>query len=473
MRLSHWLGGTDPGAEALVTSRGDRLSYGALRQAAETAAAALSACGAGPGRVVAVRVRDPGGALVAMLAALETGAAVLPVDVRAGEAGLAATVGRARPAAIVRDCTLDGMLAFDAPPAPRDLGPDAGLLLFTSGSSGEPKGVVLGRGAVAANVEAILGYLPVRTFRRTAIILPMSYSYALVGQALVTLRAGGTALMFSDVGFPALQLEAMAREGATGLSSVPPSLRWLCQAALEAEPDERPALGYLASAGAPLDETTRRMLKQAFPAARRFNQYGLTEACPRVTAIGDDEPYFEDGSAGRPLAGLSVVAVDADGEALPPGVAGELVVAGPSVMLGYLDDPEGTARAFCAHGLRTGDTGMVDASGYVWVTGRHDGVVKCGGERVSVEEVAAVVRKAAGVTDAVVVAVPDELLGSRLVAYVEASVPDVVARVSEAARHHLSAAKRPHRIVAVAALPRGPHGKIDLAALRKQAGAGA
>jgi acyl-CoA synthetase (AMP-forming)/AMP-acid ligase II len=126
----------------------------------------------------------------------------------------------------------------------------------------------------------------------------------------------------------------------------------------------------------------------------------------------------------------------------------------------------------CAYGLRTGDTGRVDAEGYVYVAGRHDGVVKCGGERVSVEEVAAVVRRAEGVDDAAVVAVPDELLGSRLVAYVEASGPDVVARVSEAARRHLPAAKRPHRIVEIQALPRGPHGKVDLAALRRLAGAG-
>ena len=470
--LRHWLARGAADAPALVTSRGERLSYAALRAAASDAAAALAMAGAGPGRVVAVRVREPAGALLAMLGALETGACVLPVDVRVGEAALAATVARARPVAVVREAALDGSLAFDAPPAPRALDPEAGLLLFTSGSSGEPKGVVLAREAVVANVEAILGYLPVARFPRTAIVLPMSYSYALVGQALATLRAGGRVLMFSDIGFPALQLEALAREGATGLSSVPPSLRWICQAALEVAPGERPPLGYLASAGAPLDETTRRLLGEAFPAARRFNQYGLTEACPRVTAIGCDEAPFAEGSVGRALPGLSVVAVDAAGCALPPDSVGELAVAGPSVMRGYLDDAAGTARAFCAHGLRTGDTGRVDARGYVWVLGRHDGVVKCGGERVSLEEVAAVVRRAEGVADAVVVAVPDELLGSRLVAYVEASAPDVIAAVGEAARHHLPAAKRPHRIVALAALPRGPHGKVDLAALRKQAEAG-
>lgn len=470
--IRHWLARGAADATAIETSRGERLTYAELAAACEGAAAALRLAGAGPGRVVAVRVREPGPALVAMLAAMETGACVLPVDARAGDAGLAATLERARPTALVREATLDGHLSFDGLGGARTLDEDAGLLLFTSGSSGRPKGVVLGRDAVAANVEAILGYLPVARHPRTAIVLPIGYAYALVGQALASLRAGGTAIMLADLGFPALQAEAMAKAGASGLSSVPTSLRWLAQGVLELDPADRPRLGYVASAGAALDAGTAALLAEAFPGATRFNQYGLTEACPRVTAIADAEPPFAEGSVGRPLPGLAVVAVDADGRALPPGAVGELAVAGPSVMRGYLDDPEGTAGAFCAHGLRTGDSGRVDAAGYVWVLGRRDGVVKCGGERVSVEEVAAVVRRAPGVADAAVVAVPDEVLGARLVAYVETDVADVVARVSEAARRHLPAAKRPHRIVALDALPRGPHGKVDLAALRRHAGPG-
>jgi acyl-CoA synthetase (AMP-forming)/AMP-acid ligase II len=467
----HWVGRGR--GEALVTSGGERLDHAALALAARRVASSLREAGAGPGRVVAVHVEAPGPALVAMLGVLESGAALLPLDARLGASGLADTLARARPLVVVDGATLDGEVGFVAPsgngsatPA-RTLSPEAGLLLFTSGSSGEPKGVVLDARAIAANVDAILGYLPVAEHPRTAITLPLSYSYALVGQALTTLRAGGTVILLGDVPFPAVQLEALVRFEATGLSSVPTQLRWLARAAGQAT--ARPRLGYVASAGAALDAGTRSLLAETFPGARRFNQYGLTEACPRVTAIADDDPRFEAGSVGRPLPGLSVVAVDEAGEALPPGAVGELAVAGPSVMRGYLDDPDGTARAFCGHGLRTGDVGHVDAAGYVWVAGRRDGLVKCGGERVSVEEVAAVVRRAPGVHDAAVVAVPDVTLGSRLVAYVEASEPDTVARVGEAARTHLPAAKRPHRVVALRELPRGPHGKIDLAALRGMA----
>jgi acyl-coenzyme A synthetase/AMP-(fatty) acid ligase len=387
--------------------------------------------------------------------------------VRAGEASQEDVLSRARPVAVVTEAGLDGELQWHAPSAPRTVAEAAGLLLFTSGSSGVPKGVVLGKAGIEANVDAILSYLPVAHFSTTALVLPMSYSYALVGQALVTLRAGGRLLLLNDVPFASTQVEAMANEGATGLSSVPTSLRLICQAALELAPGDRPPLGYMASAGAPLDEKTRGLMKDAFPDAQRFNQYGLTEACPRVTGLSDAEPAFAHGSVGRPLPGITVTAVTPDGTPLPPGEVGELLVQGPSVMLGYLDDPEGTARVLTPDGLRAGDRGYVDADGFVFVLGREDGVVKVAGERISVEEVAAVLRLAPGVREACVVAVPDELMGAHLVAFIEPQPGvDATPAVREAARQRLSAARRPRRVVQLAELPRGANGKLDLAALR-------
>lgn len=454
-------------APAIVTSRGDRLTYAELRHAVARASGSLAAVGARAGRVVAVAVKEPAGALVAMLAALEAGAAVLPLDVRAGEESRRAVIERARPVAIVTGGGPDGALELAPSDAPRELPPEVGLLLFTSGSSGVPKGVLLGKAGIEANVEAILSYLPVREHPVTALVLPISYSYALVGQALVTLRAGGQLLLLNDIAFAATQVEAMRELGASGLSSVPTSLRLLASAALELPPDERPTPGYLASAGAPLDARTRELLHEAFPAARRFNQYGLTEACPRVTALSDAEPAFARGSVGRPLPGITVRIADPEGAPLPAGEVGELVIRGPSVMLGYLDDPEGTARVLTPGGLRAGDMGYMDAEGYLYVVGREDGVVKCAGERVSVEEVASVLRSAPGVREACVVALPDELMGAQLIGFVEPA--GVAAAAKDAARRLLPAAKRPRRIVEMQGLPRGANGKLDLAALRQLA----
>jgi long-chain acyl-CoA synthetase len=247
----------------------------------------------------------------------------------------------------------------------------------------------------------------------------------------------------------------MSRHGAEGLSSVPSSLRLFARAV--AEGSAAPPLRYVASAGAPLDAATVALVRASFPGARLWNQYGLTEASPRVAAIADDDPAFARGAAGRLLEGIEA---RVEGE--------EIFVRGPSVMLGYLDDGEATARALSPDGwLRTGDVGRLEDR-CLFVRGRADGVVKCAGERVGLDEVAAALRECDGVADACVVALPDEALGARLVAFVEA-VAESAAKARARLRTRLTPAKRPARIVAVESLPRLTSGKIDRQALQRRA----
>jgi len=176
-----------------------------------------------------------------------------------------------------------------------------------------------------------------------------------------------------------------------------------------------------------------------------------------VAAIADDDPAFARGAAGRPLHGIEL---RIEGE--------EIMVRGPSVMLGYLDDPEATGRTLLPGGwLRTGDVGHLE-DGCLFVHGRGDGVVKCAGERVGLDEVAAVMRECPGIADACVVALPDEALGARLVGFVEAPA-GVVAELRKFLRLKLLPAKRPAQLVAVESLPRLPSGKIDRQALRRRA----
>jgi long-chain acyl-CoA synthetase len=434
-------------APALITAGGEELSYRALAKAVRAEADALRGQGAGPGKLVALALPDAKQFVVSALAVWECGAVLLPLDVRAGLSPVQALIRRARPF-LLR--TAAGMERL---PDGRELDARVALLLFTSGSSGPPKGVLLSRDGLRANVEAILRYLPAG---RAAIVLPLTYSYALVGQVLTTLQAGATALLLGELKYPAEQLEAMVRLKATGLSSVPSSLRLLARAVIEGS--GAPELSYVASAGAPLDPATVALIRTAFPGARLWNQYGLTEASPRVAAISDEDPAFAEGSAGRPLQGIDV---RAEGE--------EILVRGPSVMLGYLDDPDATARALAGGWLHTGDVGRLDSSGRLFVHGRGDGVVKCAGERVGLDEVAAVLRECPGVADACVIALPDEALGARLVAFIE-STPEVVTAARKALREKLLPAKRPGQIVALAELPRMPSGKIDRQALLRRAG---
>ncbi len=446
-------GPAEPDAEALVRESGEVVTYGALARVVARAAGQLRGAGACPGVSVALALADPVGLLISALAVWEAGAVCVPLDLRAGAAAAEEIAARAHARLVVRGCGADGELQLELRNGPA-IDPRAALLLFTAGSSGKPKGVLLSAAGLRANVMAILGYLPIGDHPRTALTLPLAYSYALVGQALTTLRAGGALLILSELGYPALQLASMARLRASGLSSVPAALRLLAR--LVAEGAEPPPLGYLASAGAPLDAPTAGALRTAFPRARLFNQYGLTEASPRVAAIEDRDPAFAKGAAGRALPGLTV---------WTEGAQGDIFVKGPSVMLGYLDDPEATAHALSAEGaLRTGDVGFVDESGALHVRGRGDGVVKVAGERVSLDEIAEVLR-AAGARDAAVVALPDQALGARLIAFAE--VPEAgLAALRRAVREQLGPAKRPAQIVAVHSLPRLPSGKADLVQLR-------
>ena len=451
------------GAPAIVRSNGDALSYDALRAAISRASRELAARGARGGRAVGVAVADPCGFVVASLAAWDAGAAVVPLDSRAGDGWIAAAARRAGVVATVTSATVEGALELTSGEgAPID--ERAALVLFTSGSSAEPKAVLLSSVGIDANVRAIVRYLPIAAHPRTAVVVPLSYSYGLVGQVLTTLHVGATLLLLGDVVFPPLQVDAMRALDARGLSTVPTSLRVLARALAERPAQDAPSLGYVASAGGPLDASTIAATRAAFRGARLYNQYGLTEASPRVAAIDDGEPAFARGSVGRALAGTEVWAACPDGSRAPPGVEGELVIRGPSIMLGYLGDPAGTARVLSGDGaLRTGDAGYVDDEGYLFVSGRCDGVVKCGGERVSVEEIAALLRTHAGVREACVIAVPHTDLGATLHAFVEGST-DVVPQLRRLVRA-LPPAKRPARFTALAALPRTANGKIARAEL--------
>jgi long-chain acyl-CoA synthetase len=454
------VGGRDPRdlTDAAVAGDGDALlardapkvSYAELRRAVSARTTELEHLGAAPGRLVAVADGDPSGALVTVLAAWRAGAAVLPFDARAPRAAVDRVLALARPVAVARGGAIEPGGA-DA----RMGDPRAALLLFTSGSTADPKGVVLGAEGIAANVDAILAYLPVREARIVGLASPLAYSYGLVGQALTTLTAGATLAVLPSMTFATEVASHLRAASVRGLSSVPTTLRAVARV-VATEPLH---LRFAASAGAALDGATASLVERAFGGAELFNQYGLTEASPRVTAVSSRDPAFARGSVGRPVAGMSVEA---------RGAEGDLFVRGPSVMLGYLDDPDGTRGVLGDDGwLATGDVGTVDGDGDVFVTGRRDGVVKCGGERVGVEEVAAMLRRAPGVRDACVLAAPDPEAGAKLWAFLECADDDL-AGVRDFLRSQLSAAKRPRQLVALGSLPRGPNGKIDFKELRRR-----
>lgn len=364
----------------------------------------------------------------------------------------------------VHDVDVNRTLTRDVPTSPLPV--DAALAVSTSGSTGAPRVVLYGGDRLRAHIAAIAASLPRTMFDRLGIVLPLTSAYGLVGQLLTTTTTGGTAVLLHSVTGAAAQVAQMSSNGVTGLASVSTHLRGVADVALDMPHVDRPPLLAVGSAGGPLSLGVARRLKDAFPAAKLFNQYGLTEAGPRVCVADDDTPAFWRGSVGRPLPGVSVVVVDEDDHPCPAGRTGEVVVSSPWAMLGLLPTGEPDAeRPPSQHGLRTGDVGHLDHVGCLTLDGRLDDIANVAGVRVAMLAVAARVQQALDAAFCHVVAIADDVTGARLVALVPTSAAGT-GRLPIDVVQLFSAAERPALLVGVDVLPTLPSGKLDRAQAR-------
>jgi long-chain acyl-CoA synthetase len=357
------------------------------------------------------------------------------------------------------------------PPLPLPLPiPEAALILNTSGSTGEPKAVVLPAAGLAGVVEQLIRHLGLGPSTVAAIALPLHHTMALNTQLLPTLLAGGRAVVF-DAG---LGLGRTYRDlldsGATFVSLVSEMLR-PCQQ----ERTRRglpPAIAVTEvqlSGGAVLGEHLA-VARALFPAARLHKGYGLTEAV-RVTMIDSLHPRFGDDSAGFPLPGQEVMVRDRRGRPLAAGHSGQICVRGAQVMLGY--DGE-DAQPFRDGFLETGDVGFLTPDGRLVVEGRRDGIFKSYGRRIAAAEIERAGLRCPGVAAAKCIAVPCATRGSRPVLFVqpEPGLDGLLdgaprAAVEAALRRELEPYKVPREIVVVDEMPRSPVGKIEARELER------
>jgi acyl-CoA synthetase (AMP-forming)/AMP-acid ligase II len=422
------------------------LTVSDLRAAAGAIAASLSDLPAGA--VVATAAGDRWACLAGVLGAIQAGCAAWPL--------------RAPDPITLREL---GVAALLTPDGATRLGGrarvGAALILETSGSGGAPRRVMLGDRGLRANVDAILGYLPARAGEVVGLLTPLHYSYGLVGQCLTALRGGATIAALTPGPWAARQVEEMARHGVTGLSAVPSTLSRFADLELP------PALSWLASAGAPLHGALVDRLHAAAPHAALYNQYGMTEASPRLCATRVDPSTYTPGLVGPPLSGVAVAILGEHGRPLPAGQIGRVVARTPSAMLGYWGDPEATERALTPRGLETGDLGFLNEHGHLHITGRADDLVQVGGERVSLRAVEGALLARDGVQACYAFAPASARFGRHVEAVVVAPGVDTDA-LRRALAGALAPAALPRTIHARAALPMRPNGKLDRAALDRE-----
>jgi acyl-CoA synthetase (AMP-forming)/AMP-acid ligase II len=351
-------------------------------------------------------------------------------------------------------------------PQVRMIDVDLAAIVYTSGSVGTPRGVMLSHLNLTANAESIVAYLGLTSADRVMAVLPFHYIYGL--SLLHThVCVGGSVVIDNRFAFPNVVLKAMQSQAVTGFAGVPSTFALLLRHSGIAGMSF-PALRYVTQAGGPMSPARIREWRALLPDVSFYVMYGATEAAARLAYLDPADLDRAPGSIGRAIPNVELLVMKEDGTIAPPGEVGEIVARGSNISPGYWGSPEATHAAFGPQGYRTGDLAVTDADGYLYVVGRRHEMLKVGGHRVGPKEIEDVLNRHHGVHEAAVVGTPDALLGEVPMAF---TVPREDAAIDEAellafCRRRLPDYKVPARIVTTTDLPRSEAGKIDKHALR-------
>lgn len=355
----------------------------------------------------------------------------------------------------------------DAAPvaAERVLNCDLAAFIYTSGSSGEPKGVMLTHLNMVSALTSVNEYLQVNDTDVIYSPLPLGSSYGLY-QLLLGLSVGASVVLDRSFVFLAASLRLMEVERATVLAAVPLMVARIIAYSRLQECDLA-SLRIITTAGSALPHEHALRIRELLPQARLFIMYGQTE-CKRISYLPPEDIERKPGSVGRGMLNQEVFLLDDEGRRLPPGSTGELAVRGPHVMAGYWRKPEET-QAKLLPGmhradviLRTGDQFYMDEEGYLYFRGRKDELLKVGGEKVSPAEIENAIYSMPGVQGVAVVGMPDPEWGEVAKAYVM-PFSGVQIEPQEVIRHcstRLRGIMVPRQVVIVAELPKTDSGKI-------------
>jgi len=483
-----------------VVAGDDRITYGDLLERSLRLARGLQDRGVERGDRVAVFLENGVAAVVAIYGAMLAGGAFVVVNPQTKADKLAFLLRDCGAAAIVTDDRLgrmvggiaegvpslratvvaDGVgatmvsavplsrLMAEAEPAPRDRGTiplDLAALVYTSGSTGHPKGVMLSHQNMAFAQGSLVEYLRLSADDRILNVLPLAFDYGLY-QALMAIHLGATLVLETSFSFPARIVQRVQEERVTVFPGVPTVFATLLSMHRE-RPIALPSVRRFTNTAAHLPDEYLPGLLQMAPDALVFKMYGLTE-CKRVCYLEPEFARAKPSSVGKAIPGTEVLVLDELGRPTPPGVTGTLHVRGPHVMMGYWNRPDETAhmlkpgpypgeRMLCTH-----DLFRVDDEGFLYFVGRSDDIIKSRGEKVAPVEVENALAAIAGVREAAIVGVPDELLGQAIRAFVVLD-PGVVMTEREFRRHCMARLENhmvPSDVVFVDELPKTTSGKV-------------
>lgn len=494
-----------PGATAIIEPS-CTISYGLLDRLANRFASILRGSGVRRGDRVVIALENSIEMVAGYFGAMKAGAVAVPLPHGPRSDRLARAIADCTPAA----CIVSGATASDAAtfagvpvvfvdyghreavqpqfPSARALAvalarasaepvdvpcidQDLAAIVYTSGTTGLPRGVMLRHRNIIANTESIVSYLELTAADRVMCVLPLYYVYGL--SLLHThMAVGGSLILDNRFAYPNVILEAMRDHEATGFAGVPSNFALLLGLSNLRE-FALPHLRYVTQAGggmapARILEWLERGLEAPF-----YVMYGATEASARLTYLPPATLRAKLGSIGVPIPNTEIVVVTDEGKPAAPFEHGELVARGANISCGYWNAPQETAERFTPLGYRTGDLGYADHEGFLYLTGRRDDMMKLGAHRVGAQEIEHVIAEYRNVFEVAVVAAPHHVLGEVPFAFVSFRdenwpTPD---QLRAFCGMRLPAHKVPAQIVLCAELPKGASGKIDKAGLRLRAAA--
>jgi fatty-acyl-CoA synthase len=477
-------------ARCALKYRGEEISYAAFHERIRLVGGWLSSRGIGAGDVVAVLMKNSAAFLDIAFAVSHIGAVFLPINFRLSADEVAYIVENSGARILIADqelaCSAVGaapvVLVDEAAQAnatrlgsgavpvvahPR-LPTDLMRLMYTSGTTDRPKGVMLSYQNIywkSADQVMVLGLT-----RDTRLLVtgPLYHVGALDLPGIAVLWQGGMMSIQRD--FDAAQcLAAIERDRLDG-AWLAPVMTTALLACPTRDRHDVSSLRWAIGGGEKTPEARIRAFSQYFTNARYIDAYGLTETCGGDTFM---EPGFEIakiGSTGRAVPHVEIQIRDDTGSVLAAGAAGEICLRGPKITSGYWNDPEKTAAAFLGDWFRSGDIGYLDADGFLFLTDRKKDIIISGGENIASSEVERAIYEMLEIREVAVIGVPDERWGERPVAVValaEGTTLDLT-RLKEHCRTRLASFKIPKQLIIRDSLPRNPSGKVLKRVLRAE-----
>ena len=473
-----------------------RLTWAEILERSGRAAGGLAARGVGPGDRVALLLGNRAEFILALFAVARLGAVVVPLGIRQQTPEIAHALNDSGARLLL--CESDLLPLVPAPesvpdllhvvaaggsaadgngwsaleghedaPAPAEVHEDdTAIILYTSGTTGRPKGAMLTGLGLVHSASVYVHCMELGPADRSIAAVPLSHVTGLVANALAMARCGGTLVVVP--GFKAADFLAVASRERVTHTVMVPAMYNLCLLQPDFARHDLSAWRVGGYGGAPMPVPTIERLAEALPGLGLMNAYGATETSSPATLMPPRFTASHRDSVGLPVPGATVIVVDDEGHEVPPGETGEIWIHGPAVVSGYWRNPEATRSGFTGGFWHSGDVGSIDRDGFVRVFDRKKDMINRGGYKVFTAEVETVLASHEAVVECAVVGVPCPVLGERVHAFVHRRAEVVAGDLQELCRRNLADYKVPETITfAQEPLPRNANGKVLKRQLRE------